>query len=105
MLRLVTPTEWQRREDLVAFGHNEADALRELHLVARAYADEVMTELYGQWLAHAELASFFTSPAELARVKRLQREYFISLTAEPAKPTLGRFAITILRAITFFVPS
>lgn len=78
---LVTLKEWEKRKEFVNFGqadhglhqrsyfsagrlymlifHSAADILQELHLVAKTYADEVMEELYSQWLRFPELRRFF----------------------------------------------
>lgn len=77
---LVTPTEWDGRKTFVGFGPGDEEILAELHLVARAYADEVMDELYARWLRAEEVRRFFADRRLLDRVKSLQREYFIRLT-------------------------
>lgn len=77
---LVTPDAWEARKRFVGFSRDDEALMMELHLVARAYADEVMDELYQRWLAWPELEAHFAKPGTLERVKRLQREYFIRLT-------------------------
>ena len=76
----VTEADWERRKQFVGFGPMDQAILRELHLVARSYADEIMDELYRRWLEDGELKKFFPDEATLARVKELQKAYFISLT-------------------------
>lgn len=77
----VSEAEWERRKHFVGFGPADQAILRELHLVARSYADEIMDELYRRWLQHDELKKFFPDEATLARVKGMQKAYFISLTS------------------------
>jgi len=77
----ITPEEWERRKRFVGFGPDDELVLSELHLVAKTYADQVMDELYTRWLQFDELREFFQAPGTLARVKQLQRQYFIRLTS------------------------
>lgn len=76
----VTEAEWEQRKTFVSFDEDDKAVLRELHLFARSYADEIMEELYRRWLQIDELKSFFADDAMLTRVKGLQKAYFISLT-------------------------
>jgi rsbT co-antagonist protein RsbR len=78
---LVSEDAWEHRKAFVGFGPNDEAILRELRPVALYYADEVTDELYARWLQFPELKRFFPDDAVLARVKALQRKYFISLTA------------------------
>jgi hypothetical protein len=77
----ITLDEWERRKRFVGFGPADEMVLTELHLVAKTYADQVMDELYARWLQFDELREFFKEPGRLARVKQLQRQYFIRLTS------------------------
>ena len=76
----VSEDAWQHRKAFVGFGPTDEAILRELRPVALHYADEVMDELYARWLQFPELMRFFPDDSVLARVKALQRQYFISLT-------------------------
>jgi rsbT co-antagonist protein RsbR len=76
----VTLEDWAARKAFVRFGTADETILRELHLVALAYADQVMDELYGRWLEATELRSLLSDGSTLLRVKSMQRDYFISLT-------------------------
>jgi rsbT co-antagonist protein RsbR len=78
---IISLAEWEQRKQFVGFGASDELVLGELHLVARAYADQVMEELYSRWLQFEELRAFFREPGRLARVKAMQREYFIRLTS------------------------
>lgn len=76
----VTEAEWEQRKTFVRFDEDDQVILRELHLLARSYADEIMEELYRRWLQIDELKAFFADDAALTRVKSLQKAYFVSLT-------------------------
>jgi rsbT co-antagonist protein RsbR len=76
----VSEDAWGHRKAFVGFSPADEETLRELRPVALHYADEVMNELYARWLQFPELRRFFPDAAALARVKALQRQYFISLT-------------------------
>ncbi len=78
--QLVSEDAWEHRKAFVGFSPKDEAILRELRPVALHYADDVMDELYARWLQFPELRRFFPDDAVLARVKGLQREYFISLT-------------------------
>lgn len=71
---------WEHWKTFVGFSPADEAILRELRPVALQYADEVMDELYARWLRFPELKRFFPDDSVLARVKALQRQYFISLT-------------------------
>jgi len=77
---IITPEEWEERKSFAGFGNDDETILRELHVVARTYADEVMEKLYERWLQFDELKKFFPNEAALNRVKTLQKQYFIRLT-------------------------
>jgi rsbT co-antagonist protein RsbR len=77
----ITLDEWEQRKRFVGLGPDDERVLTELHLVAKTYADQVMEELYARWLQFDELRAFFREPGMLARVKKLQRQYFIRLTS------------------------
>lgn len=77
---LVSEAEWERRKEFVGFGATDERILAELHIVAKTYADDVMEELYSRWLQFEEIRAFFRDPERLARVKKLQKRYFIQLT-------------------------
>jgi len=78
---VITFEEWEERKKFSGFGREDENILRELHLVARTYADEVMEQLYERWLQFPELRSFFQDEQTLKRVKGLQKQYFIRLTS------------------------
>lgn len=78
---IVTAAEWERRKLFVGFSESDEAILRELHIIARTYADQVMEELYAHWLKFEELKTFFTDASVLERVKKLQKQYFVRLTS------------------------
>jgi len=80
LCEFVSEDAWKHRKAFVGFGAADQAILRELRPVSLQYADEVMDDLYGRWLQFPELKRFFPDDATLARVKALQRHYFISLT-------------------------
>ncbi|MFO0601522.1 MAG: protoglobin domain-containing protein [Polyangiales bacterium] len=77
----VSTDDWERRKTFVGFGPDDEAILAELHIVAKTYADQVMEELYERWLRFPQVRAFFDDPARLARVKSLQKQYFIRLTS------------------------
>lgn len=77
----MTNADWERRKQFIGFTKEDEDILHELHLVARAYADQVLEELYRRWLAFPEMRRFFENDATLRHVKSAQRAYFIRLTS------------------------
>src|SRR5688500_14689332 len=78
--QFVSDDTWVQRRQLVRVGLAQFAVLRELRPSSLQYADEVMDQLYPRWLQFPELKRFFPDDAVLTRVKRLQRQYFISLT-------------------------
>ena len=76
----VDEEEVERRKAFLEFGEADVDVLRGLRELARKYADPVIEEFYGHILAFDETKSFFRDPKVLARVKELQKDYFVRLT-------------------------
>ena len=76
----VDEEEVERRKAFLEFGEGDVDVLRGLRELARKYADPVIEEFYGHILAFDETKSFFRDPKVLARVKELQKDYFVRLT-------------------------
>lgn len=77
---IVSEDAWERRKAFVGFGAADQAILRELSPASLQYADEVMDELYARWMQFPEVSRFFSDGSVLARVKALQRQYFVSLT-------------------------
>jgi rsbT co-antagonist protein RsbR len=76
----VTGAEWERRKAFVGFTSEDADLLRTMRPMAEASVDGVVEELYRRFLAFEETRAFFSDPARLARVKAMQKQYFLGLT-------------------------
>jgi rsbT co-antagonist protein RsbR len=76
----VTAAEWERRKQFVRFTEEDARLLRELHPITAAMADEVMEELYRHLLQFEETKAFFPDEPAIARVKAMQKTYFLGLT-------------------------
>lgn len=80
LLEIVSLDAWERRKEFVNFDSADEEILRELRLVAQAYADDVVNELYERLLKFAKVRQFFPDGATIARVKAMQRDQFVSLT-------------------------
>jgi rsbT co-antagonist protein RsbR len=76
----VDEEEVARRKAFLEFREEDIETLRSLRELARKYADPVIDEFYEHILSFDETKSFFRDPKVLARVKRLQKDYFIRLT-------------------------
>ena len=76
----VTLAEWEARKNAVGFGVRDIEILRELHLVARTYADDVVEEVYDRWLLLDGFRVLLKDEETIARVKALQKRYFLELT-------------------------
>jgi rsbT co-antagonist protein RsbR len=76
----VTEQEVNRRKEFLEFREEDAQALKDLQVVAEQYADPVIEDLYRHFLSFEETKAFFRDPKVLERVKRLQKEYFLRLT-------------------------
>lgn len=77
----ITEENVNRRKEFLEFRKEDADALRSLNEVAGKYADPVIEDLYRHFLSFDETQAFFRDPKVLERVKQLQKEYFLRLTA------------------------
>jgi rsbT co-antagonist protein RsbR len=76
----IDEAELERRKEWLGFGPSDIERLRSVSTVATEYADEVIEDLYEHFLAFPETRAFFTDPAVLEHVKRMQLEYFKGLT-------------------------
>jgi rsbT co-antagonist protein RsbR len=76
----VTMLEWEQRKEFVGFTDDDALLLRDLSPLSEAYADEVVEELYRQFLRFEETRAFFPDDATLNHVKAMQKQYFLGLT-------------------------
>jgi rsbT co-antagonist protein RsbR len=69
-----------RRKEFLEFNEKDEEVLQGLHDAAEGYAGPVIEELYRHFLSFEETKAFFRDPKVLARVKRMQTEYFLRLT-------------------------
>ena len=72
--------EVARRKAFLEFQDADVETLKGLRELARKYADPVIEEFYRHILSFEETKAFFRDPKVLARVKQLQKEYFVRLT-------------------------
>jgi rsbT co-antagonist protein RsbR len=79
----VSYEDFTSRMRWMEFSEDDVAMLREVKDLARAYADDVIEELYEHFLGHPETRRFFEDPLTLDYVKRMQREYFLRLTEGP----------------------
>lgn len=77
----ITSEDVARRMQFLEFGEEDVTRLAAMAAVAKHYADPVIEGLYQHFLAFSETREFFRDPSVLERVKRLQKEYFVRLTA------------------------
>jgi rsbT co-antagonist protein RsbR len=77
----LTERDLERRKAFLEFGPEDAKALGGLNEVATKYANAVIEDLYKHFLSFDETRAFFKDPATLARVKKMQKDYFLQLTA------------------------
>jgi rsbT co-antagonist protein RsbR len=77
----ISEREADLRKQFLEFRQEDVDRLRGLNDVAQRYADPVIEDLYRHFLSFAETKAFFADPGVLERVKALQKEYFLRLTA------------------------
>jgi rsbT co-antagonist protein RsbR len=76
----VDEDEVARRKAFLEFQDADVETLKGLRELARKYADPVIEEFYRHILSFEETKAFFRDPKVLARVKQLQKEYFVRLT-------------------------
>src|SRR5262245_59204522 len=67
----VTVLEWEQRKSFVGFTDDDALLLRALSPLSEAHADEVVEELYRQFLRFDETKAFFPDDATLNHVKAM----------------------------------
>src|ERR1700741_4969756 len=76
----ISDEEIDRRKKYLQFGETDEAHLSEINDVARAYAEPVIDAFYAHLLKFSDTKAFFSNPATLERVKRLQLQYFLRLT-------------------------
>jgi rsbT co-antagonist protein RsbR len=72
--------EIARRKTFLEFGLDDVEQLQGLHDLASTYAEGVIEDFYSHLLSFEESKQFFIDPAVLARVKGMQKQYFLRLT-------------------------
>ncbi len=73
--------EWEQRKEFVGFTEKDARLLREFQPIAEDCVDAFLEELYKKLLQVEETKSFFPDETMLNRVRKLQKTYFLELTA------------------------
>ena len=76
----ISALEWEVRKEFFGFGKEDEKILSELQLVARTYADEVIEDLYRWFFQFDDVKAYFPDENTVLRVKKLQKQYFLSLT-------------------------
>lgn len=76
----ITDEEIARRKEWLEFTDADVQRIATISEFTQRIQDEVINELYDHFLAFEETRQFFKDPQLLARVKALQKEYFIRLT-------------------------
>jgi len=72
--------ETDRRKKFLQLDAVDIERLQTINELAEKYADEVIEDFYRHLLSFPETRSFFSDPHQLARVKNLQKQYFLRLT-------------------------
>jgi len=72
--------ETERRKKFLQFGDPDIGRLESINALAEKYADEVIEDFYRHLMSFSETSAFFSDPQQLARVKELQKQYFLRLT-------------------------
>jgi len=76
----ITDAEIARRKAWLELTEEDVERVLKISDFARRIQDEIINELYNHFMSFEETRQFFKDPQLLARVKSLQKEYFIQLT-------------------------
>jgi rsbT co-antagonist protein RsbR len=76
----ITPEEIERRKRYLEFELGDEERLKAVNDLARNYAEPVIEAFYRHLTSFGDTKAFFSNPATLERVKRLQVQYFLRLT-------------------------
>jgi rsbT co-antagonist protein RsbR len=76
----ISADEVERRKRYLEFDHVDEDRLTAVNDLAQSYAEPVIEAFYEHLLSFLDTKAFFSNPATLERVKRLQVQYFLRLT-------------------------
>jgi rsbT co-antagonist protein RsbR len=77
----ITDEEVAERKAFLEFGDDDVQRLIHINELAQDYADPVIDDFYRHLLSFDDTAIFFRDPRVLEYVKRMQKEYFLRLTA------------------------
>ncbi len=77
----VTEAAISSRKEFLEFRDEDVQRLLSIRDLAKEYADPVIEGFYAHLLSFEETAGFFADPKVIARVKQMQKEYFLGLTA------------------------
>jgi rsbT co-antagonist protein RsbR len=72
--------EIARRKEFLELREEDVERLMGLNELAERYADEVIAQFYKHLLSFDEGRDYFSNPATLEHVRRMQRGYFLRLT-------------------------
>ena len=76
----LTENDWIRLKEFYAFQKEEEKILGEFRLAAQSHIDEVIEELYNWFFKFDDVKKFFPDADTVKRVKRYQKEHFLTLT-------------------------
>ena len=76
----ITPEEIELRKHYLEFEAGDEARLKAVNELARNYAEPVIEAFYRHLTSFDDTKAFFSNPATLERVKRLQVQYFLRLT-------------------------
>jgi rsbT co-antagonist protein RsbR len=76
----IADQEIAHRKRFLEFQEEDIARLLEVNKLAQEYAEPVIEAFYNHLLAFEETREFFRDPGILARVKDMQRKYFLGLT-------------------------
>lgn len=72
--------ETERRKRFLQFDQSDIERLQTINELADKYADEVIEDFYRHLMSFSDTRVFFKDAQQLARVKELQKQYFLRLT-------------------------
>lgn len=72
--------EIRKRKDFLQFHEDDVARLESINELAQQYANDVIEDFYRHLMSFEETRVFFSDPEKLARVKNLQKRYFLRLT-------------------------
>jgi hypothetical protein len=79
-MKQLTENTWERLKEFYAFQKQEENILAQFRLAAQAHIDEVIEELYNWFFKFDDVRQFFPDENTVARVKKFQKEHFLTLT-------------------------